>query len=92
VFLLKKEKMQKKFQKQKLFISACSSVDTKKLSLSPTLLSIVLKSLYDLLSVSLLLILWKSSSPKASGAHKSKVKLNMLNWSNKVKIWDLLKG
>jgi hypothetical protein len=36
----------------------------------------------DLLSISLPFILWKSASPKASGAPKSKVEVNVLNFSD----------
>jgi hypothetical protein len=47
---------------------------------------------YDLLSVSLPFILWKSGSPKANGAQKGKVKADMLNLSHETKTWDLLQG
>jgi hypothetical protein len=46
----------------------------------------VFKSLCDLLSISLLLILWKKCLPK------SKVKGDVLSLSDKVEILDLLKG
>jgi hypothetical protein len=52
----------------------------------------LIKSLWDLLSIPLPLILWKSASKKIKWCPKSKVKINMLNLSNKVKIWDFLRG
>jgi hypothetical protein len=41
-----------------------SSVDVEKLTLSPVFKLVVFKSLCDLLSASLPLVLWKSASPK----------------------------
>jgi hypothetical protein len=51
----------------------------------------VLKLLCDLLSVFLPLIFLKSASQKAR-CSKSKIKVNELNWSDKVKLLDLSKG
>jgi hypothetical protein len=56
-----------------------NSVDVEKLPVMPMLLSVVLKSLCDLLSVCLPLILWKYASPKKQRCPKGKVKLNLLN-------------
>jgi hypothetical protein len=66
--------------------------------LSPTLLSVLFKSLCDLLSVSLPLISWKYAPPKENDAKiQGKIMVNMtsqkrnvmpINWSDKVKIWD----
>jgi hypothetical protein len=50
-----------------------SSVDMENRLVSPSLSSVVFKSLCDLLSVSLPFILWKSASPKANGAQKVSV-------------------
>jgi hypothetical protein len=47
----------------------------------------VFKSLCDLH-----LILWKSASQNANGTQKSKVKVNVHNFSDKVKSLDLLRG
>jgi hypothetical protein len=49
----------------KNFKISCISVDVEKLSGTPSLLSVLFKSLCDWLSVSLPLILWKHASPKA---------------------------
>jgi hypothetical protein len=65
-----------------------SSVDV---TLSPKFLSVVFKSSCDLLGTSLPLILWKHGSQKANGAPKSKVKGEVHNLSEQVKIWDVLK-
>jgi hypothetical protein len=55
-------------------------------------LSVVFKSLGDLLSVSLSLILWKSASPKHKWFPKCKVWVTVLNQSDRGKVLDLLKG
>jgi hypothetical protein len=57
---VKKIRKSKEISKAKISISTCalcSSIEEEKLSVSAISLLIVLKSLYDLLSVSLLLIL-----------------------------------
>jgi hypothetical protein len=57
---INKEKNQRNFKKEKFnshVFALCSSVDVGKLSDSPALLSIVFKSLCDLLSISLPFIL-----------------------------------
>jgi hypothetical protein len=58
----------------------CSSVDVE-FPVSPTLLSIVFKCLYDLPSVSLSLIFVKICLPKSKWFPESKVKVNVLNVS-----------
>jgi hypothetical protein len=52
--------------------------------------SVVFDSLCDLLHVSLPLILWKPACAKEIVAPPNKVKVNVLNWGDKMKIWDLL--
>jgi hypothetical protein len=70
----KKINKAKKFQNQKTYISSPalhSSVDAETFSDSPTLSSVVLKSLSNMLSVSPHLIFWKYASQKTNGAQKA---------------------
>jgi hypothetical protein len=61
-------------------------------AVSPTQLSVVLKSLWDLLFPCPSFCDSLPRPPKANGALPSKVKENVLNKSDKATIWDLLKG
>jgi hypothetical protein len=58
----------------------------------PELPSSAFKSFWDLLSVATLPFICENLPPRKQMVPKSKATVNVLNWNDQVKIWDLLKS